>query len=220
MALLAVVGGWAMFGRGGGSEPASTVNAAATDTGANADVVLGNATTDQSAVAANVTGNEAANAAAPEATQQAPNQTADALKKEQAKTAAAEARLEAIQKAQAKIAAAQKAGASVGPTKTPTKTAASGASAASAAAESSSGGVSAAKLSQFYGIVDSARSMARQVMRSNNSANAALARSYDANLKTLRDSIRGVSSDKEADRLIKQASQTRAYVQFLVKQSQ
>jgi hypothetical protein len=60
--------------------------------------------------------------------------------------------------------------------------------------------------------------MAKQVMRSGNSQNAALARSYDANLKTLRDSIRGVSSDREADRLIKQAQQTRAYVQFLVKQ--
>ena len=90
---------------------------------------------------------------------------------------------------------------------------------ASSAAESAAG-VSSAKLSQFYGIVDSARGMAKQVMRSSNSANAQLARSYDANLKTLRDSIRGVNSDREADRLIKQANQTEAYVEFLVKQSQ
>jgi hypothetical protein len=60
--------------------------------------------------------------------------------------------------------------------------------------------------------------MAKKVMRSKNSQNAALAKSYDANLKTLRDSIRGVSSDREADRLIKQANQTRAYVKFLVTQ--
>ena len=55
-------------------------------------------------------------------------------------------------------------------------------------------------------------------MHSGNSQNAKLARTYDANLKTLRDSIRGVQSDREADRLIKQASQTRAYVNFLAKQ--
>jgi len=82
------------------------------------------------------------------------------------------------------------------------------------------GGVSKAKLSQFYNIVDDARSTARRVMRSGNSQNAALARSYDSNLKTLRASIRGVQSDREADRLIKQASQTRAYIQFLDKQTQ
>src|SRR6185295_10348519 len=146
--------------------------------------------------------------------------SADALKKEQAKAAAAEARLAAIQKAQAKAAAAQRAGSTPEVTRTPTKSASASSSSSSSASESSSGGVSSAKLSQFYGIVDSARGMAKQVMRSGNSQNAQLARSYDANLKTLRDSIRGVNSDKEADRLIKQATQTRAYVQFLVKQSQ
>ena len=61
--------------------------------------------------------------------------------------------------------------------------------------------------------------MAKRVMRSSNTQNAALARSYDANLKTLRDSMRGINSDREADRLIAQAKQTRAYVQFLAKQS-
>ena len=54
-------------------------------------------------------------------------------------------------------------------------------------------------------------------MKSGNSQNAALARNYDANLKTLRDSMRGIQSDRDADRLIKQANQTRAYVQFLGK---
>jgi hypothetical protein len=78
--------------------------------------------------------------------------------------------------------------------------------------------VSPAKLSQFYSIVDDARAQAKKVMRSGNSQNAALARNYDSNLATLRASIRGINSDQEADRLIKQATQTRAYVQFLAKQ--
>jgi hypothetical protein len=60
--------------------------------------------------------------------------------------------------------------------------------------------------------------MAKQVMRSSNSQNAALAKSYDANLKTLRDSMRGINSEREADRLIAQAKQTRAYVVFLSRQ--
>ena len=219
VALLAAVGGIAMFGRGGGGPEPSTVNAAATDIGGNADLILGAPGADQNAADVNATGNEAA-AVAPDAAQQASAQTnsADALKKEQAKAAAAEARLAAIQKAQAKAAAAQRAGSAAEVSKTPTKSASASSSSSSSASESSSGGVSSAKLSQFYGIVDSARGMAKQVMRSGNSQNAALARSYDANLKTLRDSIRGVSSDREADRLIKQAQQTRAYVQFLVKQ--
>jgi len=87
------------------------------------------------------------------------------------------------------------------------------------ATASAEAGVSRAKLSQFYSIVDDARAMAKTVMRSKNSQNAQLARSYDANLKTLRDSIRGVNSDKEADRLIKQATLTRSYVEFLAKQT-
>jgi hypothetical protein len=57
-------------------------------------------------------------------------------------------------------------------------------------------------------------------MRSGNSQNAQLARNYDKYLATLKDSMRGIDSDREADRLIKQASQTRAYIQFLDKQTQ
>jgi hypothetical protein len=203
-AALLAVGAAAMFMRGGGSEP-TAVNEVTTDAGGNADIVLGGATPDANAT-------DAANAAAAEANLAAAEPTPEAT----AQTSAADA----LRKEQAKAAAAQKAGASIGPTKTPTKSASASASTSSASSESSGGGVSSAKLSQFYGIVDSARSMAKQVMRSGNSQNAQLARSYDANLKTLRDSIRGVNSDRDADRLIKQASQTRAYVQFLVKQSQ
>lgn len=79
-------------------------------------------------------------------------------------------------------------------------------------------GVSRAKLSQLYAIVDDARGQAKQVMGSKNSQNAQLARTYDANLKALRDSARGARTDDEVDRLIKQANQTRAYIRFLVKQ--
>jgi non-specific serine/threonine protein kinase len=125
-----------------------------------------------------------------------------------------------MQKAATKAAALQaKTGATPALPKAIGKSASTISNTAASSAESGTG-VSAAKLQQFYGVVDSARSMAKQVMRSSNSANAQLARSYDSNLKTLRDSIRGVSSDREADRLIKQANQTRAYVQFLAKQSQ
>ena len=216
-ALILAGGAAAIFMRGGAPSSTETVNAQAADAGA-ADIVLGNAET---SAEANATGNADANGVATTETPAAGAQTnsADELKKEAAKAAAAEARLAALQKAQAKAASTQKAG---------TATAAAGRAAAGATTQvasasessSSSGGVSPGKLSEFYGIVDSARGMAKQVMHSSNSQNAQLARSYDANLKTLRDSIRGVNSDREADRLIKQASQTRAYVQFLVKQSQ
>ena len=49
--------------------------------------------------------------------------------------------------------------------------------------------------------------------------NAALARNYDKYLATLKDSMRGAKNDRDADRLIKQANQTKAYISFLTKQS-
>jgi cell fate (sporulation/competence/biofilm development) regulator YlbF (YheA/YmcA/DUF963 family) len=57
-------------------------------------------------------------------------------------------------------------------------------------------------------------------MRSSNKQNADMAKNYDKYLKTLKDSMRGIQSDKEADKLIKQANQTRAYIQYLVRQGQ
>ena len=86
------------------------------------------------------------------------------------------------------------------------------------------------------GIVSDGRDMARQVIRMGDRAkpgstpedranydmlkqNAALARTYDNSLATLKDSFRGVRSDRQADGLIKQAKQTRAYLVFLVKRS-
>ena len=60
--------------------------------------------------------------------------------------------------------------------------------------------------------------MAKQAMHSSNRQNADMAKNYDKYLKTLKESIRGVQSDKEADKLIKQANQTKAYIQFLIRQ--
>lgn len=91
-------------------------------------------------------------------------------------------------------------------------------------------GVSPAKVRQFNAIVDEARGMARQVIgmagrgsgdpgAQTRKANAALARNYDKYLANLKDSMRGAKSDRDADRLIKQANQTKAYILFLTKQS-
>ena len=91
-------------------------------------------------------------------------------------------------------------------------------------------GVSPAKMGQFNAIIDEARGMARQVIamggRSSGDAgsqarkaNAALASNYDKYLRNLKDSMRGAKSDREADRLIKQANQTKAYISFLMTQS-
>ena len=145
-------------------------------------------------------------------------QPSDDLRREAARAQAAEARLAEMRRAEAR--ARQQAA------KGPTPPAAAGAGATAAAKDSttsrtasSSGGVSPAKAAQFNGIISDARSMAKQVMRSGNSANAALARNYDSYLKTLKDSFRGVTNDRDADRLIKQANQTRNYILFLVRQS-
>ena len=138
---------------------------------------------------------------------------AAALGRESARAAAAEARLKAMQKAAAKAAQAPKSDTAAATAQKPGRKA----DTASASADDA-GGVSPAKLSEFYSIVDDARGMARRVIRSGSSENAQLARNYDSNLQTLRASMGGIKSNKEADRLIKQAKQTRAYVQFLAKQ--
>ncbi|WP_309662002.1 serine/threonine-protein kinase [Sphingomonas sp.] len=98
--------------------------------------------------------------------------------------------------------------------------------AAEVVATPSSTGLSAGKLSQLNATIDGARGLAKAVIRmgdhSSNAtrkANAGLAKNYDKYLANLRDSGRGVKSDKEADRLIKEANQTKAYIVFLNKQS-
>ena len=101
------------------------------------------------------------------------------------------------------------------PTAAPTATA----TAPAATASSSSAGPSATKQSQLNSIVSSGRAMAKQVMRSGSRENAALAKGYDRYLANVADSARGARTDAEMDRLIKQASQTKAYLVFLQKQS-
>jgi hypothetical protein len=212
-ALVAIVGVGAFTLRGGSSQSnaAGTELASTAIDNSGATIAALGSATDANAVA-----NEAENGAeAAEPPGEQPN-AAEALRSEKAKAAAAEAQLAAMKRAAAKSAAQAANGASAATRKADRKSAATTAQAPSSASDA--GGVSPAKLSQFYSIVDDARSMAKKVMRSGNSQNKALARSYDSNLKTLRDSIRGISSDKEADRLIKQANQTRAYVQFLAQQ--
>jgi hypothetical protein len=214
--VLAVVGGGALMMRGGGAKPDATASEtpAGVPPGSIINVEGAMPTVDANGVAA---GDQ--NGVPADTTQQpTQNAAADAIRKEQAKAAAAEARLAAIQKAQAKAAQQARSGVSTPGTQKTAK--APTAVAETNTISTSGGGVSSAKLSQFYSIVDDARSLAKGVIRSGNSQNAALAKSYDANLKTLRDSMRGITSDREADRLIAQAKQTRAYVQFLAKQSQ
>jgi serine/threonine protein kinase len=114
------------------------------------------------------------------------------------------------------------------PTKAPTLTASD--------APASRDILSPATSSQFNGIVSEGRDMARQVIRMGERAkrgstpaeqeayellraNMQLARTYDSSLAALRDSFRGVRSDRQAEPLIKQARQTRAYLVFLVKRS-
>ena len=207
-AVLAVVAVGAMTLGGGGSQSGSDASqiGPATSDDSGAIAALG----PESGTVTDTTLTENQSLATDETAPAAPDPAAEALRKEKARAAAAEAKLAAKEKAaKAQLQASQ--------TTRPTQILATNTTTASSES-SSGGGVSRAKLSEFYSIVDDARSTAKRVMHSGNSQNAKLARSYDANLKTLRDSIRGVQSDREADRLIKQASQTRAYVNFLAKQ--
>ena len=214
VAVLALLGGGALMLSGGGDQaPEEIATEASAVTNDATTAALG---TGELPAEANAIGNESQNAA--EAAQTAAEEPDDseALRREAARAAAAEARLEAMRRAQQKAQAQAKSGTAATPTPKAGKT--STATAQTNTVESNGGGVSQAKLSQFYSIVDDARAQARRVMRSGNSQNAQLARTYDSNLKTLRASMGGIKSDKEADRLIKQAQQTRAYVQFLARQ--
>jgi non-specific serine/threonine protein kinase len=88
-----------------------------------------------------------------------------------------------------------------------------------ASTSSSSAGPSASKQAQVNSIVSSGRALAKQVMRSGNKENAALAKNYDKYLAEVGNSARGARTDAEMDRLIKQANQTKAYLVFLQRQS-
>ena len=214
VAVLAAAGVGAFALRGGGSEPvAAESQIAAADNSAAAAAALGTAEMAAEANAVSEAENAADNAAAAEqATQD--SDAAETLRIERAKAAAAEAKLAAMRKANAKAAATAAGAPTAAARKTAAKTTADKAKTASAAPKP----VSAMKLAQFNTTVDSARALAKVAMRSRNRENAALAKNYDKYLKTLKDSGRGVKTDKEADALIKQANQTRAYIQFLLKQ--
>lgn len=56
-------------------------------------------------------------------------------------------------------------------------------------------------------------------MRRGSPDNVKLAKGYDRYLANLKSSARGISTDRDADRMIGQAKQTRAYLQYLVKQA-
>ena len=89
-----------------------------------------------------------------------------------------------------------------------------------AATAEAEAGVSPAKMAQFNSIIAEGRGLAKQVRRAGNGPNAELAKNYDKYLVTLKDSMRGVTTEAGAAQLIRQASQTRAYLQFLARQSQ
>ena len=129
-----------------------------------------------------------------------------------------------------RLAAARKQDVPTQPTRLPTTTAATvaapvagtpvGTTATPAPAPvQDSASASASKKAQLNSIVQSGRSMARQVMKTGNKENAALARNYDKYLANVADSARGARTDREMDQLIKQATQTKAYITFLVRQS-
>ena len=88
-----------------------------------------------------------------------------------------------------------------------------------ATTSASSAGPSASKQAQVNSIVSSGRALAKQVMRSGNKENAALAKNYDKYLANVGNSARGARTDREMDQLIKQANQTKAYLVFLQRQS-
>ena len=142
------------------------------------------------------------------------------------------ASLVAYNKAETAMAAAPVRPEVVGPTTVApaavatTRTATRQAATAAAEVASSATTLSPSKIGQIDSIVADGRSMAKQVIRmgkgssdSQLKANAKLAKSYDDNLATIKASARGIGSDREADKLIAQAKQTRAYVQFLLNQS-
>jgi serine/threonine protein kinase len=216
-ALLVAVGGGALMMRGGSTKPELTQSNAALPAIDNSPATVaalgGPDAANQAVPVGDETGNIGSPVAVPPPTAQ-PNPL-QALQAEKAKTAAAEAKLAAIKKAQAKAALAQAVPGAPIPPKGKAGKGANGAMQA-ASSEAESGSVSPAKMAQFNAAIDDARGLARQVMRNGTGQNVQTAKNYDKYLKTLKASMGGIHSDKEADRLIKQAYQTRAYIQSLM----
>ncbi|MFL6735438.1 MAG: serine/threonine protein kinase [Sphingomonas sp.] len=212
--LLGVVGIGALTMRGGGKP--ETANAAAAESAIdNYGVPLG-ATADQAAPASDAGGaNDVQNNVTPDAPAPTDQSTASqALDAEKAKTAAAQAQVTAMKKAAAKAGADELTASKAASLATATK-GKTGKAATTEIIATPDAGVTPATLSQFNSTVDDARSMARDVMRSNNGQSVELARGYDKYLKTLKASMGGIQTEKEAQRLLKQAQQTRNYIVFL-----
>lgn len=220
IALLAVAGIAVFALRSGGSSPTPAVSQSvppvATESPATV-AALGPATP------TNASANASGNAASPQINKPAEassiageqSNAAEALRNEKAKTAAAEAQVVALKKAARAAAAPEIPGYPAAPTR---KAERRSASSTQLTAAGQTGGVSPGKQAQFDATIEEARSMAKQAMHSSNKQNAQMAKNYDKYLKTLKDSMRGVQSDKEADKLIKEANQTKAYIQFLLRQ--
>ena len=211
VALVAVVGMGALTLRGGGTNSgadSSQLTPVGADNSAATQAAVGPA---EGAADENVAIAEQ-NVATPAEAQPSDQPAAqDALAKEKAKSAAAEAKLAALKKAQAKAAA---------PATAKTASAAkTGKAAVTEITATPDAGVSAGTLSRFNATVDDARSLAKQVMRAGGQPGS-VARNYDKYLKTLKDSMRGIQSEKDAQRLLKQAEQTRSYIALLQRQQQ
>jgi non-specific serine/threonine protein kinase len=93
-----------------------------------------------------------------------------------------------------------------------------------AAPAPTSAAASASKVAQLRSVVANGRSRARQVIAMGSGSdvrrnNAKLARNYDSYLAGISDSMRGSRTDREIDQMLKQANQTKAYIDFLYKQS-
>jgi serine/threonine protein kinase len=213
-ALVGIVGVGALTMRGGSrTEPQAPQVNAINSLGPEGSASTGApAATDETTV-----DNAALNAPTPDAATQTSAQanTAQALAAEKAKTAAMQAQLAAAKKAASKASAAPAAPGTL----LAGKKGSGGASTPEIIA-TPEGSASAGTVSQINSTIDDARSMAKQVMRSQTGQNVQLAKNYDSYLRTLKDSVRGVQSEKEAQKLLKQASQTRQYIVFLQKQSQ
>jgi non-specific serine/threonine protein kinase len=213
--LLAVVGAGSIALRGGGSQADANAAGVASTAIDNSNGTLAAVGPADGAADVNAATTDTQNQKAPEAAQPTEQtNSSQALDAEKAKTAAAQAQLSALKRAQAKAAATELASATPGlPSKKGDKTAIAEITSTPDAA------VSSGTVSEFNAAISDARSMAKQVMHSGSGQNVQLAKNYDSYLKTLQDSMRGIQSEKEAQKLLKQANQTRQYIVFLQKQS-
>jgi serine/threonine protein kinase len=204
VAVLALVGVGALTMRGGGSKATPP---AAQQPATNPTAALGPApAATEPEAPANVVENVPAAQPAPDTSSQ------QAIAAERAKTAAAEAQLAAMRKAAAKPPSPSSPAAPATVASRKTK------GAPAEAAPAADAEVSAGTLAQFNSTIDDARSQARDVMRSGHGQSVQLAKNYDQYLKTLKDSMRGIHNEKEAQKLLRQAQQTRQYVVFLQRQ--